>query len=116
MSETKCRGCSSKFLRSKPFHAYCESCFKKIAICRTCGGKTLPKRGRYNCCGISETVESVEQLDEDRVYRRRMASKRIADRIDSNLGYERVPVGILDYEIHGPNGLYVSSEDVDGED
>lgn len=105
--KSPCRGCGQYFSQSKSFHKYCSNCFGLLCKCLECGRAVFPKDDSYSCCGITETTSHVREAES----RRRVASQAIGRAIDSMMGFETVPIGLLESETHGPNGLYFNSEE-----
>ncbi len=95
----KCSGCKQNFSPKKPFHKYCGSCVKDLRQCGKCGKAVFPKNNKYSCCGVTEAQQT--------------EFSEVSLKIRSILGNDIAPVGILDYEIHGPNGEYYYSGEED---
>jgi len=74
-----------------------------------CGRAVFPKDGSYSCCGMRETTDHVSEAES----MRRVAYRKLGKAIDQMIGFETVPVGLLEIETHGPNGLYFNSESED---
>lgn len=80
---SRCKGCGKFFTPEKSYRAYCDPCAPKLRRCGKCKSVVFPKDKVYSCCGITESIKHVADVEMNQ----RILTNHIADTLERALGW-----------------------------